>query len=386
MNDTTLLDDRAVSDAITLRHLLHRQPEVSHRESATARTIVGFLADFQPDEIVTGLGGTGVAALFNGAEPGPTLLFRSELDALPIQEINDFPHRSEHAHVSHKCGHDGHMAMVAGLAPSLRQRRPNGRVVLLFQPAEETGDGAAAIRRDPQFQRIAPDHCFAIHNLPGYPLHQVVSREGTFAMASVGMQAKLVGRTSHASQPELGLSPVNAVIALLQGLPTLTHRTDPQTFRLATLTHLVLGERSFGIAAGEAEVLATLRAATDAGLRQLREQASDLVNSAAQRDGLTATLEWHDEFAATVNDPYAVLQIKRAAAALGLSYQAMETSQRWSEDFGLFTQISKGAMFGLGAGTETPALHSPDYDFPDALIATGIGMYRQLIDLVLGEV
>ncbi len=379
------VDTSIVRDAVTLRHQLHRQPEISNRETGTARAIVDFVRDHRPDEVITALGGTGVAAIYRGAAPGPTVLFRSELDALPIDELNDFGHRSQQAHVSHKCGHDGHMSMVAAIAPLLvRSPLARGRVVLLFQPAEETGEGAAAIRRDPRFAAIAPDYCFAIHNMPGYPLHQVLTREGTFAMASVGMAARLEGRTSHASQPELGVSPASAVARLLGELPSLGDTSDIDQFRLVTLTHATLGERSFGIAPGVAEVLATLRAAKDADLHALKTCAVERVAQAAKAAHLSLDVQWHDDFAATMNDPEAVRLIVAAAESLGLQLQRLPQPFRWSEDFGLFTQVSKGAMFGLGAGVDAPALHSPDYDFPDELIGTGLGIYGALISKLLG--
>jgi amidohydrolase len=343
-----------------------------------------FVGRFAPDELIAKLGGAGVAAIYRGAAPGPTVLFRCELDALPIIEINDFAHRSIHEHVSHKCGHDGHMAMVAGLAPLMQRRRPTrGRIVLLFQPAEETGEGAAAILRDARFAAITPDYAFAIHNLPGYPLGQVVVREHAFSMASIGMAAVLEGRTSHASEPEKGLSPAKAVMTLVRELPDLPGTAGAQRFTLVTLTHATLGDRSFGIAPGRAEVLATLRAEEDADLERLRAYAADLVACAAREHGLHARVEWSDHFAATVNDPDAVRQVVNAAAALELDVHTMATPIRWSEDFGLFTRNTRGALFGLGSGVDRPALHSPDYDFPDELIPTGIAIFHRIVGQLL---
>lgn len=380
------VDAQTVSHATALRRALHRAPEMSNQETGTAQAIVTFIRQFSPDEVIVNLGGTGVAAIYRGSKPGPTVMIRSELDALPIDEINDFAHRSVCDHVSHKCGHDGHMAMVAGLAPLLQRRPPErGRVVLLFQPAEETAEGAAAVRRDPRFASIAPDYCFALHNLPGRPLHQILVREGTFTMASAGMSARLEGRTSHASEPEKGVSPARALDVLLRELPALPEAPDLSDFTLVTLTHMKLGERSFGISPGKAEVLATLRAEKDADLQRLSERAEALVSTAAQKNGLLAATQWSDQFAATVNHPEAVRQIVHAAEFLGLDIHRLAEPIRWSEDFGLFTQVSTGAMLGLGAGVDQSALHSPDYDFPDALIPTGLGLFSRIIVQLLGS-
>jgi amidohydrolase len=375
----------AVHEATALRHTLHRTPEISRQEAGTALTIVRFLHTFEPDEIVENLGGHGVAAVYRGIAPGPTVLIRCELDALPIAEINDFAHRSQHTHISHKCGHDGHMAIVAGLAPLLGQQRPaRGRVVLLFQPAEETGDGAIAVCNDPRMKSLAPDYCFALHNLPGRPMHEIVVREATFTMASTGMAATLEGRTSHASEPENGLSPVSAMRALLRDLPALADAPDFHGFTLVTLTHAKLGEPSFGIAPGRAEVLATLRAENDADLETLTQRAAELVASTAKKYGLASAVEWHDRFAAVVNDAGAVQEILNAADHLGLETVRLKDPIRWSEDFGEFTKRSAGALLGLGSGIAQPALHSPDYDFPDELIPTGIALFHRIVTQILG--
>lgn len=379
------VDPQTVSDATALRRALHRAPEISHHETATARAITAFVGDYSPDEVTVQLGGNGVAVVYRGLEPGPTVLIRSELDALPIDEVNDFAHRSQREHVSHKCGHDGHMAMVAGLAPLLMRRPPDrGRVVLLFQPAEETGAGAAAVLRDARFKSIAPDYSFALHNLPGYPLHQILLREGTFTMASAGLSTTLEGRTSHASEPEKGLSPARALEVLLRELPSLPASAALSGFTLVTLTHMTLGERSYGISPGKAEVLATLRAERDLDLQQLSERAATLIAETARQAGLRAETQWSDRFAATINHADAVRQIRRAAEFLDLDARVLPEPIRWSEDFGLFTQVSTGAMLGLGSGAHQSALHSPDYDFPDALIPTGIGLFARIIAQLLG--
>lgn len=374
---------QTIERAVALRHTLHRVPELSNVEHRTAQTIVDFLQTWQPDGVFRGLGGTGVAAIYKGIASGPTVLFRCELDALPIAEVNTFAHRSSVDHTSHKCGHDGHMAMVAGLAPMLVQRRPaRGRVVLLFQPAEETGEGAAAVIKDAAFAQIAPDYAFAIHNIPGAPTGQVIVREGTFAMASVGMSCVLMGRTSHASEPERGVSPVRAVSALLSALAELANAGDYRGFTLVTLTHATIGERSYGISPGRAEILATLRAEHDSDLQLLRQRAMALVRQAAEQHQLTHEIAWSDYFAATVNDKDAVKLVMQSAQAHALTTFMPPQPVRWSEDFGLFTQRCKGALIGVGSGVDHPALHSPDYDFPDEIIPVGLKLFDGIVDAV----
>jgi amidohydrolase len=165
---------------------------------------------------MVGLGGHGVLATFDGHSEGPALMVRCELDALPIEETNGFAHRSVFPGVSHKCGHDGHMAVVCGLAEVLAQRRPGrGKVHLLFQPAEETGTGARAVWQGPKFAAVKPDMGVALHNFPHAPKHAILLRGGIITAAVCGLIICLRGRTAHAAQPEHGLNPTLAICELL---------------------------------------------------------------------------------------------------------------------------------------------------------------------------
>ncbi|MGB0969195.1 MAG: amidohydrolase, partial [Halocynthiibacter sp.] len=226
-----------------LRHDLHRQPEVSGDEVRTAARIVLELKKLGADQIWEGLGGAGVAAEFRGLEEGPTVLFRCELDGLPITEVSDLPYTSEISGKGHLCGHDGHMCMVLGLGMALAMRPARGRVILLFQPAEETGFGAQAVIDDPRWPEIKPNYAFAYHNVPGHALGEIGLRSGPANCASRGMQINLEGKSSHAAAPEDGISPAPAIAQMIQSLPALSSGTisDPD-FGLSTLTHVNIGE------------------------------------------------------------------------------------------------------------------------------------------------
>ncbi|MEX0303938.1 MAG: amidohydrolase [Leisingera sp.] len=370
-----------------LRHALHQIPEVSGAEEKTAAMVVDYLRLHEPDHLLTGLGGHGVAAIYDGTAKGPTVLIRCELDGLPIEELSDQPYRSVHAGRGHLCGHDGHMTMVAALAEDLHVRRPaKGRVVLLFQPAEETGKGAPAVIADPAFPQIAPDYAFSLHNLPGLPVGQAALCAGPANCASRGMRIKLTGKTSHAAAPQDGVSPASAVAQLLPGLAALADGGDlgPE-FALVTLTHAHLGEATFGIAPGYGEVWATLRTATDARMGQLIADATALVEQACAAEGLSFSLEFDDVFEACTNHPEAVAILNAASAAAGHTMQIQDRPQRWSEDFGQFGKQAKAAMFWLGSGENQPQLHNPDYDFPDAAIPVGAEIFARVIDELLNK-
>ena len=368
-----------------LRHSLHQIPEVSGAEEKTAAYIATYLRAYAPDRLLTGLGGHGVAAVYDGAAEGPTVMIRCELDGLPIEELSDQPYRSTHAGRGHLCGHDGHMTMVAALAEDLAGKRPaRGRVVLMFQPAEETGKGAPAVVADPAFGEIAPDYAFSLHNLPGLAVGQIALCRGPANCASRGMRIRLSGRTSHAAAPQDGLSPAGAMAQLLPGLVALGGGTDlGPDYALVTLTHARLGEATFGIAPGEGEVWATLRTVNDTRMAQLIEEATALVGKVCAEQGLGHEISFDDVFEACTNNPEAVAVLQKACDRVGLGVAMQDRPQRWSEDFGQFGKGAKAAMFWLGSGEDQPQLHNPDYDFPDAAIPVGAGLFRAVVSELL---
>jgi len=377
-----------IAELTDWRRELHRHPEVSGEEAETAARVQQVLRASGPDRLATGLGGHGVAALYEGAAPGPRVLLRCELDALPIAERSEAAHRSTVPGKGHLCGHDGHMAMIAGLARLLGRTRPaRGSVVLMFQPAEEDGSGAARVVSDPAFADLKPDFAFAIHNMPGLPLGHVALAEGPSACASRGMRLRLTGKTAHASQPETGVSPMPALARLMPALTALSQGRDPLSdpdFALATVTHARLGEPAFGIAPGEAELFVTLRSLTDAGMDRLVAEAEALARDAAASAGLELQITYEDVFVTTTSDPDAVRIAARALERLGLVHDRGPLPMRPSEDFGRFGDSAALAFLLLGAGEACPALHNPDYDFPDALIPTGVAIFAAIVDEVLG--
>ncbi|WP_333829352.1 amidohydrolase [Pararhodobacter sp.] len=373
-----------IESLVALRHALHRHPEVSGEEHATADRINDALAGLGA-EVVIGLGGAGVAAVFDSGRPGPSVMFRAELDALPIIETGTPPWRSLVPGRGHLCGHDGHMAILTGLARVLARARPvRGRVVLLYQPAEETGAGARAVIADPRFAALACDWAFAIHNMPGIAQGAAWLAPGPVNCASLGLVLELHGKTSHASVPEAGISPAPALARLIPALSALgTGGVPGPGYRLATVTHARLGERALGIAPGWAELLVTLRANDDEGLNLMLESARALAGAEAESAGLTPEIHVEDHFAACRNDPQATAILARALETSGITHTPGPLPVRASEDFGLFAAVSKTAMVFLGAGEDQAMLHNPDYDFPDSLIAPGVRVFKAVLDEIM---
>lgn len=381
------LTNEDVIELVAWRRKLHTMPELSGEEVETAREVKTTLLATRPDSVIDSLGGHGVAAIYEGEEPGPTVMFRAELDGLAIEEISDLPYRSQVPGKGHQCGHDGHMTTLMALARGLsRKRPPRGRVVLMFQPAEENGAGAAAVVADAAFAAVKPDYAFAYHNMPGMPLGHVAVTEGPITCASRGMKIILTGRTSHASMPEAGVSPVPAVLKLLPALGALNGGTLPSPdFAMTTITHVEIGEPAFGISPGNGEVWLTLRTLTDSRMEELRLDAERLAAEVAAETGLGVEIAYDNVFADCSNDPEAVAYVRRALEAEAIPFDTGDLPLRGSEDFGGFGKDgSRIAMFLLGSGENRPHLHNPDYDFPDDLIGIGARVFHRVLWDILG--
>ena len=368
-----------VEELVQLRRYLHQNPEVSDYEFETSKYVWNYLEKLNPTSIEK-VAGHGILAIYDSGQPGKTIMLRCELDALPIQEINDFDHKSKSDGVSHKCGHDGHMTILCGVAHALKnQPVKRGKVALLFQPAEENGHGAVAVVADQIYKDLNPDQVFALHNLPGKPMHEIVIRDGTFNAAVISIIIKLFGKTSHAAEPEKGINPALAIAEILQLSESLTITdTSQDDFRLITPVHVNMGELAYGISAGYGEVHLTLRAWTNSVMRKLMEDVQSRAQEVGVKHHLKVDIDWIEEFHASENDPMSANVVRRAANASGFLLTEMLEGMKWGEDFGLFTEQVPGAMFGLGSGVDTPALHNPDYDFPDELIETGVQMFYSI--------
>lgn len=365
---------------IRFRKELHKNPELSGKETETSKRIILFLEQYPPDKIQPHVGGTGIIAVYKGAEKGKTILFRCELDALPIKETNSFEHQSVQNNVSHKCGHDGHMTILCGLASELHYQRPEkGSVILLFQPAEENGSGAEKVVHDNTFKDYNPDYVFALHNLPGFTKNQIVVKNGIFSCAVKSMLIRLKGKIAHAAEPENGINPALALAAIIQQFDAKNQvdKSKPD-FTIITPVYSSLGKKAYGVSAGKAEAHFTIRCLSNDEMEKLSAELENLTKEIAKNHQLEVKIKWTESFQANENNADANRFIKNASKLLGLDVVEKEIPFSWGEDFGLFTQLYTGAMFGLGAGLKTPALHHSDYDFPDEIISTGVKLFHQI--------
>lgn len=377
-----------IRELTAFRRELHRNPELSGEERETARRVAEMLAPARPDKVLTGVGGHGVAAVYDSGAPGPTILFRSELDALPIQELGRIEHRSAVPGKAHLCGHDGHSTILLGLARILARKRPSsGRVVLMFQPAEENGAGAAAVVADPRYAEIRPDWAFSLHNAPDVEFGGGKLGAGPVNCASRGIRIRLIGSTAHASRPAEGRSPMQALAELMPSLQACgSGKPLGPGFSMVTVTHASLGVESFGVAPGEAKILATLRTVADEEMDALVAKVEHLVRDAAERHALACEYAYDDVFLACTNDAEATALLVTGIERAGLRHIPQMLPSVGSEDFGRFgLSGAKSAMVYLGSGPDWPRVHTPEYDFRDELIPLGIRIFSETLAACLEE-
>lgn len=380
--------EQDLRELTAFRRELHRYPELSGEEERTARRVCDMLAPTAPDRVLTGLGGHGVAAVYDSGKPGPTILFRSELDALPIQELGGVDHRSTVPGKAHLCGHDGHSTILLGMARILSRARPtSGRVVLMFQPAEENGAGAVAVVADPRYPEIKPAWAFSLHNAPEVEFGFAKLGVGPANCASRGIRIRLTGSTAHASRPADGRSPMLAISELMPALQASgSGRPLGPGFTMITVTHVSMGAEAFGVAPGDAKIMATLRSVYDNDMEALVAAVEGLVADAAKRHDLSFAVEYDDVFAASINDAEATDFLTKGMRRAGIGRIDQTVPSVGSEDFGQFRLSgANSAMLFLGSGPDWPRVHTPEYDFRDELIPVGIRIFTETLAVCLED-
>ena len=375
----------AIEKVKSLRKELHMYPELSGLETETAGRIKKFIEEHHNPRIIENISGNGLAVIYEFSNSGPNIVIRCELDALPIQEANNFEYRSVNKGISHKCGHDGHMAIVAGLIFWLREQDfRNGKVILLFQPAEETGKGAPGILNDDRFNDLNPDYIFALHNIPHQPIHSIIILNDSFSSTVQSVAIQLKGKESHSAEPENGLNPAMCIAELTHKFNKLNNNDPTKAdFTLCVPIYTSMGVKSYGISAGFGEMHYTLRTKSVEGMESLQEAVDSILSEVCPKHKLSYTAAYFDYFPAVVNNSFCNQVISDTAKAFNYDIINKNIPFRFGEDFGWFSKNYKAAMFGVGAGLQSPALHHADYDFPEEIIETGMSMFKGIIQRLL---
>lgn len=365
-----------------IRHDLHRHPELGFQEHRTQEVVRRWLSQhgYEPKDCA----GTGLVADLK-AGVTPALALRADLDALPMHETLDVPYRSVHEGVAHKCGHDGHTAILMGVAALLASARDAvpGNVRLLFQPAEEgvRGGGARVMLAEGALEGVP--EVYGLHNWPGFPKGELRVRAGPVLAQVDNLQLRLLGEGGHGGQPESCRDPIVAAAQTVSALQTVVSRSvAPQQSVVLTVGSIQAGT-THNVIPKRAEILGTIRT-FDADVRErVHRRVREIAESVGRGMGVEARVEIQPEYPVLNNDSARA----EIVAQVGRDLLGPEkVSDRdlplaVSEDFAFFAQAVPAAYFFLGAGrTEggTPGCHHPDFDFDDDLLATGVQIFLGL--------
>ncbi|MFA6334636.1 MAG: amidohydrolase [Bacteroidales bacterium] len=355
---------------IKIRKELHASPEYSHKEINTAAILLKYLKETSPDTIYTGLGGNGIIAEYSGNKPGSYKMFRCEMDAIKTDRGFE-----------HLCGHDGHMTILLGVAQMLSaDRNFSGKIFLLFQPAEEIGEGAILMVKDIEKLELKFDFSYALHNNPKYPLNSIIIHQGTYAAGSTGMELRFTGVPSHAAFPEQAVSPLDTIFSTIEEIKRLNgDKRSFSDFILATIVNVEVGEPNYGVTPGEGSLRVTLRSFNDQDLDLLCSKIERFAKEMAVGQGLKLNISYHDKFPATVNSDVANNMVIGAAEKAGFNIIYAKDPNRGSDDFSFFTFNSDGAFFDIGNGECGADVHQSGYKFTDEIIIPAITLFNEII-------
>jgi len=382
------IDDAELQREMTVwRRDLHAHPEFGFEERRTSAFVAAKLWEFGFDEVVEGVGGTGVVGTLRRGGGNKAIAFRADMDALRIAEQGPSEHRSRNAGLMHACGHDGHTAMLLGAAKRLAEEGDfAGALRFVFQPAEEWGRGALAMLDDGLLQRFPFEEIYGLHNLPGLPVGRFETRAGPLMSAEDNFEIVLRGVGGHAARPHTGSEVMVAACSLVLNLQTIvSRRLDPSEIGVVSVTELITdGARN--ILPGEARILGDARSFRPEVSAEIERQMRIVAEGAALSHNLKAEVRYSREFAPLVNDA-ALANESLAVARAVFGAANVEESPRpmtASEDFARFLERVPGCFAFVGNGEASAPLHNPRYDFDDRGLIFGARFFIAMAKARLG--
>lgn len=381
MNDIHLRVKEQKEFIIQTRRDLHRIPETAYTEKKTARYLADKLEAFDL-EVETGIASHGIVAQLKTGRPGPTVLFRADMDALPIAEATGLPFASTHEGVMHACGHDAHMAMVLGAAAVLdgMQAQLCGNIKFLFQPAEEGPGGAQPMIEAGVMQNPKVDHAFGCHVWPQIPEGSVGVASGPFMAAMDRFDIKIIGKGGHGAMPhecvdalEVGSQVVNALQRIV------SRQSDPLEPTVVTVGTFNAGT-AFNVIPGEAALSGTTRTFSDSVWKRWEADLHKVVSNVCASMGADFELDYTQGYPVTINDPDMVDLVKKCATAVvGADHIVAPRKTMGGEDFAFFLKEAQGAYFALGAGYEgCISVHNQAFDFNEDILLTGVETFCRI--------
>jgi hippurate hydrolase len=369
------------------RRDFHTYPELQYEVQRTAGRVAELLRSFGVDEVVTGIGRTGVVGVIKGRNGGAgrTIGLRADMDALPINERSGKPYASRTAGRMHACGHDGHTAMLLGAAKYLAETRNfAGSVAVIFQPAEEGGAGGRAMLKDGLMERFGIAEVFGMHNLPGLPVGRFAIRPGGIMAATDEFIITLEGVGGHAAIPQQAIDPVVIAAQLILALQTVVSRNlDPMRSAVLSITMLEAGN-AFNVIPRSVRLTGTIRTLAEAERQFMEQRLRTITSGIAATFGAKVEIGYRRGYPPTVN---ALEQTSFAAAvARSVAGDAQVDDQAdgtmGGEDFAYMLEARPGAYIFIGNGDST-GLHTDTYDFNDEAIPVGVSYWARLVEMAL---
>jgi hippurate hydrolase len=369
------------------RQDFHRNPELQYDVQRTAGRVAELLRGFGADEVVTGIGRTGVVAVIKGKNGGAgrVIALRADMDALPITENTGKPYASTANGKMHACGHDGHTAMLLGAAKYLAETRNfAGTAVLVFQPAEEGGAGGRAMLQDGLVERFGIEEFYGLHNMPGIPAGRFAVKAGGIMAASDQFDITIEGKGGHAAIPHNTIDPVIVGAHLILALQTIVSRNvDPMREAVLSVTMVSTGI-AFNIIPRTVKITGTVRTLDEVTRKFMDERIRTLTAGIAGTFGATASVAYRYGYPVTVNaaGPAAFAASVARTVAGDANVDADADGAMGAEDFAYMLQARPGAYIFLGNGPSTE-LHSDTYDFNDDIIPVGVSYWAKLVEAAL---
>jgi hippurate hydrolase len=365
----------------------HRHPELLYDVGRTAADVAAKLRAFGCEEVVEGIGRTGVVGLLKGEGTGPDRVIglRADMDALPINEESGKPWTSENPGRMHACGHDGHTAMLLGAARYLAEtRRFAGTAVFIFQPAEEGGAGGLAMVQDGLMDRFGVEEVYGLHNMPGLPLGHFAIRPGPLMAATDTFTIDIEGHGGHAAKPHSTVDPIVVGSAVVQTLQSIVARNvDPLGNAVVSVTTFNAGD-AFNVIPQRAKLTGTARSLDPLVRDLLERRMREVVQNVVAAFGANVHFNYSRNYPVTVNHPEQTAKaIEVARDVAGEKHVATDAPPvMGGEDFSYMLEARPGAFIFMGNG-DTAGLHHPAYDFNDAAIAFGSSYWARLVERLM---
>ncbi len=372
-------------ELVELRRDFHRHPETAHQEHRTAQVVADRLRALNLDEVRTGVGKTGVVGVLRGGRPGPTVLLRADMDALPLVEADrGQAYRSENEGTHHACGHDGHTAILLTVARVLAEQRAGlaGSMTFVFQPAEERDGGAERMIEDGVLANPRPDACLALHLWNDEQVGTVSIRPGPVFASADAFEITLSGPGGHGAEPHQTADPIVAAAYLIVALQTLVSRETPPLQPSALTIGSIHGGTAPNIIPGRVELQGTLRTFDDRVREKLLRRIGELVSGISSTFRVEGTLSAPPSCPVCENDA-AMCKIVRGAAARvpGVEHVVDHVQTTGADDMALFLKAVPGCYFMVGSanaerGLDSPH-HSPTFDFDEHALEIGVELMTQ---------